>query len=185
MRSDSKPFRFSRTSTNDQLAELAPFFATDTFQPGRDIVRQNDPGRQVLHHRARQSRSMENRGTVRQYEARRRVAGRRFLRRDHSDYGFSANRDGAHRDVLHLYFAGRAASSTGCWIASRTCAGACRKWPCSASGNRAKSAQLALAPSCMEPLPLSGLRFGRRKRILIRAGSIDGGHFATHRANVG
>jgi ATP-binding cassette, subfamily B, bacterial len=28
----------------DQVAELAPFFATDTFPPGRDIVRQNDPG---------------------------------------------------------------------------------------------------------------------------------------------
>jgi ATP-binding cassette subfamily B protein len=27
-----------------QLAELAPFFATETFQPGREIVRQNDPG---------------------------------------------------------------------------------------------------------------------------------------------
>jgi ATP-binding cassette subfamily B protein len=27
-----------------QLGELAPFFATETFQPGREIVRQNDPG---------------------------------------------------------------------------------------------------------------------------------------------
>jgi len=27
-----------------QLADLAPFFATETFQPGREIVRQNDPG---------------------------------------------------------------------------------------------------------------------------------------------
>ena len=30
--------------TETQLAELAPFFATETFQPGREIVRQNDPG---------------------------------------------------------------------------------------------------------------------------------------------
>jgi ATP-binding cassette subfamily B protein len=27
-----------------KLAELAPFFATETFEPGREIVRQNDPG---------------------------------------------------------------------------------------------------------------------------------------------
>lgn len=27
-----------------KLTELAPFFATETFQPGREIVRQNDPG---------------------------------------------------------------------------------------------------------------------------------------------
>ena len=29
---------------DDQLSELAPFFATETFPAGREIVRQNDPG---------------------------------------------------------------------------------------------------------------------------------------------
>jgi ATP-binding cassette subfamily B protein len=28
----------------EKLAELAPYFATETFSPGREIVRQNDPG---------------------------------------------------------------------------------------------------------------------------------------------
>jgi len=39
-----KAFPILETLDGDQLAELAPFFATDTFPPGRDIVRQNDPG---------------------------------------------------------------------------------------------------------------------------------------------
>jgi ATP-binding cassette subfamily B protein len=39
-----KAFPILETLDGDQLADLAPFFATDTFPPGRDIVRQNDPG---------------------------------------------------------------------------------------------------------------------------------------------
>lgn len=39
-----KAFPILENLNGDQLAELAPFFATDTFPPGRDIVRQNDPG---------------------------------------------------------------------------------------------------------------------------------------------
>lgn len=39
-----KAFPILETLDEDKLAELAPFFATETFQPGRDIVRQNDPG---------------------------------------------------------------------------------------------------------------------------------------------
>jgi ATP-binding cassette, subfamily B, bacterial len=39
-----KAFPILENLDGDHLAELAPFFATDTFPPGRDIVRQNDPG---------------------------------------------------------------------------------------------------------------------------------------------
>jgi ATP-binding cassette subfamily B protein len=39
-----KSFPILERLDEDQLAELAPFFATETFQPGREIVRQNDPG---------------------------------------------------------------------------------------------------------------------------------------------
>jgi ATP-binding cassette subfamily B protein len=39
-----KAFPILETLDEEMLAELAPFFATETFQPGRDIVRQNDPG---------------------------------------------------------------------------------------------------------------------------------------------
>jgi ATP-binding cassette subfamily B protein len=39
-----KAFPILETLDEEKLAELAPFFATETFQPGRDIVRQNDPG---------------------------------------------------------------------------------------------------------------------------------------------
>ena len=39
-----KAFPVLESLDDDHLAELAPFFATDTFPPGRDIVRQNDPG---------------------------------------------------------------------------------------------------------------------------------------------
>ncbi len=39
-----KAFPILENLDADQLAELAPFFATDTFPPERDIVRQNDPG---------------------------------------------------------------------------------------------------------------------------------------------
>jgi ATP-binding cassette subfamily B protein len=38
-----KAFPILENLDGDQLAELAPFFATDTFPPGREIVRQNDP----------------------------------------------------------------------------------------------------------------------------------------------
>lgn len=39
-----KTFPILETLEEDKLAELAPFFATETFEPGREIVRQNDPG---------------------------------------------------------------------------------------------------------------------------------------------
>ena len=39
-----KAFPILETLDEDKLAELAPFFATETFEPGREIVRQNDPG---------------------------------------------------------------------------------------------------------------------------------------------
>jgi ATP-binding cassette subfamily B protein len=39
-----KAFPILDNLDDDHLAELAPFFATDTFPPGREIVRQNDPG---------------------------------------------------------------------------------------------------------------------------------------------
>jgi ATP-binding cassette subfamily B protein len=39
-----KAFPILDTLDENKLAELAPFFATETFQPGREIVRQNDPG---------------------------------------------------------------------------------------------------------------------------------------------
>lgn len=39
-----KAFPILENLDDDKLAELAPYFATETFQPGRDIVRQNDPG---------------------------------------------------------------------------------------------------------------------------------------------
>ncbi len=39
-----KAFPILENLDEDQLSELAPFFATETFQPGREIVRQNDPG---------------------------------------------------------------------------------------------------------------------------------------------
>ena len=39
-----KAFPILENLDEDNLAELAPFFATETFQPGREIVRQNDPG---------------------------------------------------------------------------------------------------------------------------------------------
>jgi ATP-binding cassette subfamily B protein len=39
-----KTFPILENLDRDHLAELAPFFATDTFPPGREIVRQNDPG---------------------------------------------------------------------------------------------------------------------------------------------
>ncbi len=37
-------FPILETLEEETLAELAPFFATETFPPGREIVRQNDPG---------------------------------------------------------------------------------------------------------------------------------------------
>ena len=37
-------FPILETLEEDKLGELAPFFATETFPPGREIVRQNDPG---------------------------------------------------------------------------------------------------------------------------------------------
>ncbi|MDP9054092.1 MAG: ATP-binding cassette domain-containing protein [Acidobacteriota bacterium] len=39
-----KSFPILENLDEDKLAELAPFFATETYQPGRDIVRQNDAG---------------------------------------------------------------------------------------------------------------------------------------------
>ncbi len=39
-----KAFPILERLDDTQLAGLAPFFATETFQPGREIVRQNDPG---------------------------------------------------------------------------------------------------------------------------------------------
>jgi len=30
--------------SEEKLAEIAPYFATETYQPGRDLVRQNEPG---------------------------------------------------------------------------------------------------------------------------------------------
>jgi ATP-binding cassette subfamily B protein len=39
-----KAFPILERLDEEQLAELAPFFATETFQPGREIVCQNDPG---------------------------------------------------------------------------------------------------------------------------------------------
>ncbi len=39
-----KAFPILDSLDDDHLAELSPFFATDTFPPGREIVRQNDPG---------------------------------------------------------------------------------------------------------------------------------------------
>ncbi len=39
-----KTFPILENLDDDKLTELAPFFATETFQPGREIVRQNDPG---------------------------------------------------------------------------------------------------------------------------------------------
>jgi ATP-binding cassette subfamily B protein len=39
-----KSFPILENLDEDKLAELAPFFATETFQPGREIVRQNDGG---------------------------------------------------------------------------------------------------------------------------------------------
>jgi ATP-binding cassette subfamily B protein len=39
-----KAFPILENLNEDKLAELAPFFATETFPSGREIVRQNDPG---------------------------------------------------------------------------------------------------------------------------------------------
>lgn len=39
-----KAFPILENLDEAKLTELAPFFATETFQPGREIVRQNDPG---------------------------------------------------------------------------------------------------------------------------------------------
>ncbi len=39
-----KAFPILENLDEEKLAELAPFFATETFPPGREIVRQNDPG---------------------------------------------------------------------------------------------------------------------------------------------
>jgi ATP-binding cassette, subfamily B, bacterial len=39
-----KAFPILENLDQEKLAELAPFFATETFPPGREIVRQNDPG---------------------------------------------------------------------------------------------------------------------------------------------
>ncbi|HEY3826513.1 MAG TPA: ATP-binding cassette domain-containing protein [Bryobacteraceae bacterium] len=39
-----KAFPILDNLDEETLAELPPFFATETFQPGREIVRQNDPG---------------------------------------------------------------------------------------------------------------------------------------------
>jgi ATP-binding cassette, subfamily B, bacterial len=39
-----KAFPILEDLDEEKLGELAPFFATETFQPGREIVRQNDPG---------------------------------------------------------------------------------------------------------------------------------------------
>ena len=39
-----KAFPILESLDEAKLADLAPFFATETFQPGREIVRQNDPG---------------------------------------------------------------------------------------------------------------------------------------------
>lgn len=39
-----KAFPILENLDEEKLTELAPFFATETFQPGREIVRQNDPG---------------------------------------------------------------------------------------------------------------------------------------------
>lgn len=39
-----KSFPILEKLDDDRLTELAPYFATETFQPGREIVRQNDPG---------------------------------------------------------------------------------------------------------------------------------------------
>lgn len=39
-----KAFPILETLDEDKLADLAPYFATETFEPGREIVRQNDPG---------------------------------------------------------------------------------------------------------------------------------------------
>ncbi len=39
-----KAFPILENLDDGPLTELAPYFATETFQPGRDIVRQNDPG---------------------------------------------------------------------------------------------------------------------------------------------
>jgi ATP-binding cassette subfamily B protein len=39
-----KAFPILEKLDEDQLGELAPYFATETFPPGRDIVSQNDPG---------------------------------------------------------------------------------------------------------------------------------------------
>jgi len=39
-----KSFPILESLDEEKLADLAPFFATETFQPGREIVRQNDPG---------------------------------------------------------------------------------------------------------------------------------------------
>lgn len=39
-----KAFPILENLDEEMLASLAPFFATETFQPGREIVRQNDPG---------------------------------------------------------------------------------------------------------------------------------------------
>ncbi len=39
-----KAFPVLENLDEEILAELAPFFATETFPPGREIVRQNDPG---------------------------------------------------------------------------------------------------------------------------------------------
>jgi ATP-binding cassette subfamily B protein len=39
-----KAFPILESLDEEKLADLAPFFATETFQPGREIVRQNDPG---------------------------------------------------------------------------------------------------------------------------------------------
>jgi ATP-binding cassette subfamily B protein len=39
-----KAFPILENLDESKLAELAPFFATETFQAGREIVRQNDPG---------------------------------------------------------------------------------------------------------------------------------------------
>ncbi len=101
-----KAFPILENLDDDQLAELAPFFATETFQPGREIVRQNDPGDKfyiIARGKVEVWRTEEQSGST---TAGGGAAGRRLLRRDHADHRFSAHRDRAHGDGLHVYFAG-------------------------------------------------------------------------------
>ena len=39
-----KAFPILEKLSDEKLSEIAPYFATETFQPGREVVRQNDPG---------------------------------------------------------------------------------------------------------------------------------------------